>query len=176
MSAGRALVLLWGIGGVLALLAQATLRLTPYAVEALTGQMVAWHWIACIGWVAFMLWSEGYRGFHKRFSPRVVSRAFHLARHPSPLHVILAPAYCMSLLHATRRARIVAWSVLIGVIGLVVLVRLAPQPWRGIVDAGVVLGLTMGAASIVLHLYWALRSGPASPPDLPERLSDAAAS
>ena len=38
------------------------------------------------------------------------------------------------------------------IIILVLLVRLLPQPWRGIIDAGVVLGLLLGIASIVY--FW----------------------
>jgi hypothetical protein len=34
----------------------------------------------------------------------------------------------------------------------VVLVSQLPQPWRGIVDAGVVVGLVWGMTSVVCHL------------------------
>jgi hypothetical protein len=35
-------------------------------------------------------------------------------------------------------------------------VRLLPQPWRGIVDAGVVVGLTWGTISLVVFCIQAL--------------------
>ena len=54
-----------------------------------------------------------------------------------------------------------------GIVTLVLLVRLAPQPWRGIIDAGVVLGLGIGSASILYFVVRALRDGPPAPPDLP---------
>jgi hypothetical protein len=44
------------------------------------------------------------------------------------------------------------------------------QPWRGIVDAGVVVGLGIGTASIVWHAVRAMAGTP--PPvgaDLPDR-------
>ena len=146
----------WGVFGVLALLAQAMWRLTPLALEPILGGSLTPAQATLYGvWVVFNAYAEGYRGFHKRFSPRVVSRALHLARKPQLLHVLLAPAFCMSLFHATKRGKIVAWSVTLGVIALVILVRAAPQPWRGIIDGGVVVGLFLGAVSIVYHLVLA---------------------
>jgi hypothetical protein len=49
----------------------------------------------------------------------------------------------------------VAWGVTLGVIALVMLVRAAPQPWRGIIDGGVVVGLFLGGISIVYYLVLA---------------------
>lgn len=102
------------------------------------------------GWVVLNAYAEGYRAFQLRFSPRVVVRAHHLARNPQPLHVVLAPLYCMALIHATRRARIVAWATLLMIVGFVLTLRLVPQPWRGIVDGGVVIALIWGIAAIVV--------------------------
>jgi len=51
----------------------------------------------------------------------------------------------------------------------VMAVRLLPQPWRGIVDCGVVAGLVTGIASVLW--FWAralfTRQAPAIPLDLP---------
>jgi hypothetical protein len=139
----------WGIVGVLALLGQAMVRLAPRALDAVAGGLDGVQWAALLGWCAFMIHAEGIRGFHRRFSPRVVARAWTLGAHARPWQRVLAPAYCMSLVHASRRGMIVAWSVLFGVIGLIMVVSRMGQPWRGIIDAGVVLGLGVGAASIV---------------------------
>jgi hypothetical protein len=159
----------WGIGGVLVLLAQALVRLTPRALDAIGGGLTPLQWLVLAAWCAFMVHAEGIKGFHRRFSPRVVARAWALAERPRPWQLALAPAYCMSLVHASRRGMIVAWSITIGVLGLIAVVSQLAQPWRGIVDAGVVLGLGIGAASIV---WFAIRavSGVAPPvgPDLPE--------
>jgi hypothetical protein len=152
---GHAIVA-WGVFGVLALIAQAMWRLTPLALEPIRANMLTPAQATLYGvWVVLNAYAEGYRGFHKRFSPRVVSRALHLAREPRALHVLLAPAFCMSLFHATTRGKRVAWGVTLGVIALVMLVRAAPQPWRGIIDGGVVVGLFLGGISIVYHLVLA---------------------
>jgi hypothetical protein len=154
----------WGIVGVLVLLAEAMYRLTPKAIELRECPLSSSQWVALVGWVAFNAYSEGYRGFHQNFSPRVIVRAQHLAAHPRPLFVALAPLYCMGLIHATRRRLIVSWSLTIGIIVLVTLVRQLAQPWRGIVDAGVVVGLAIGSASILY--YWVGRR-PNVPADVP---------
>jgi len=152
------------------LLTQAVLRLTPLAIEPLTAGTLTLAQGAIYGlWVVVNGYAEGYRAFQLRFVPRVVARAFELGRRPrSAIHLLLAPAFAMSLFHATKRSRIVAWCVLLGVAGLVILVRNTPQPWRGIVDGGVVVGLGWGLVALVFEVVAALRLGPRPAPDLPE--------
>ncbi|APR82807.1 Hypothetical protein A7982_08156 [Minicystis rosea] len=164
-------IVIWGVGGVLALLAQALFKLTPFALEPLVfGPLSFGQAVLYAAWVVTNAYMEGYRGFHKRFSPRVVSRAFHLATRPRPsvVHVVLAPFFVMSLLHANRRGLTTAWLLVLGLTAVVAVVRHLQQPWRGIVDGGVVVGLTWGAASLLVHLVAAARAGRAAPPsDLP---------
>lgn len=159
----------WGVLGVVALLGQALVRLGPRAVEALRMPLDALQWAVLVAWVAFMAHAEGWRGFHQRFSPRVVARAATLLRPTRAWHGVVAPLYCMSLVHASRRGLIVAWCVSLGIVGLVSVVSTMSQPWRGIVDAGVVAGLGIGTASIVWHAVRAVAGTP--PPmdaDLPK--------
>ena len=54
----------------------------------------------------------------------------------------------MGLFHATKKRKIVSWSVSLGVGTIVALVKRLPYPWRNIVDAGVICGLTWGSVSI----------------------------
>ena len=144
----------WGIVGVLALLGQATARLAPHALALRHQTLGALEWLVLVCWVAFNGYAEGYRAFHRGFSPRVVQRARDLSADRSVIHRALAPLYCMCLFAAQRRRMIVAWSVTLGVIGIVIVVRHLAQPWRGIIDAGVVIGLLWGIASVI---YYALR-------------------
>lgn len=165
-----ALVAVWGVGGVMLLLVQALGRLTALAWQAIAGGLTGLQWAVLVGWVLLNAHAEGYRGFHCRFSPRVIARARHLTRHPTPLRVALAPLYCMSLFGASRRGVIVARSVLAGIVVLVITVRMLDQPWRGIIDAGVVVGLGIGALSVLYFAGQALRGLPLPQgPDLPER-------
>ena len=135
------------------------IRLTPLALEPLRTGMTGFQWTVYVGWVVFNAYAEGYRGFQRSFSPRVVARAMHLARNHDALSVTLAPMYCMALFRANRRKKITAWVLLVLIVGIVLLVRLLPQPWRGIVDGGVVVGLGWGAMSIVVLFLGAVFRG-----------------
>lgn len=167
-TAAQLWIVAWGVGGVLLLLGQALWRLVPIALEPVHSGMTRSQWGLFVGWMALNGYAEGYRGFQLRFAPRVVVRALHLADNPRPLHVVFAPLFCMSFFHATRRGRYLAWGVSLGVAAAVILIRFVPQPWRGILDAGVVSGLGWGAISLVLLAAKALRGRvPEFDPELP---------
>jgi hypothetical protein len=162
-------IALWGIAGVLAILVDAVARLLPIVVDLADYTLAPAELAALIGWIVVMAIGEGWRGFHRQFSPRVVTRALHLEARRSPRWVIvLAPLYCMGLVYATRRRLLTSWILTFGIVALVVAVRELAQPWRGIVDAGVVVGLAIGTLSIVYFVVRAAR-GHAIPvaPDVP---------
>jgi hypothetical protein len=141
----------WGILGLSLLFGSALYRLYPYALE-LFGFPFEWHhWLALAFSLAFMGYAEGYRGFHRRFSPRAAARALYLRNHPTPARVLLAPLFCMGFFHAVRRRKISAYGITAMVVVLVILVRSIPQPWRGIIDAGVLLGLGWGLLSVWIY-------------------------
>lgn len=110
------------------------------------------HWLALAFSVIYMGYAEGYKGFHQGFAPRVVVRARYLAANPRPLHVLFAPLFCMGYIYATRRRQILSIALTLMIICFVLIARSMPQPWRGIVDAGVVVGLSLGVASIAYFL------------------------
>lgn len=95
-------------------------------------------------WFAYV---EGYKGFQTKFAPLVVKRSFTITKW---YHVVLAPLYSMGLFHATKKRLTVSWCVTLGVAGIVAVVKKLPYPWRNIVDAGVVAGLSWGSLSILL--------------------------
>jgi hypothetical protein len=152
------IVFAWGTAGVTALLGQAIYRLTPQALEPLVhGNLTPFQVALYVGWVLFAGYTEGYRAFQGRFSPRVVARAVYLAKNRDPWHVALAPLFCMSFFHATRRGLIAAWTVTLLVLVAVMIVRQLPQPWRGIVDGGVVVGLSWGTLAIFANVIQVFR-------------------
>lgn len=153
-------IAMWGVLGVVTVLVSAIVRLTPLAIEPLQSGMTPLQWALYVGWSAFNLYAEGYKGFQRAFVPRAVARAFYVARHPRPLHVALAPVFCMGLFFASRKRLMLSWGLVVGVTGLVTLVRGLPQPWRGIVDAGVVLGLSYGTVALVAAVAAVLRGRP----------------
>ncbi len=148
---------LWGITGITCLLGSAIYRLAPHALDLHNHELSWYHWSAILISVFFMGYAEGYRGFQKRFSPRVAARASYLRDNPNLIHSLLAPLFCMSFFYAPLRQKILSISLTIGIICLVVLVRLLPQPWRGIIDIGVVIGLLWGLVSLLAFSYKAFK-------------------
>ena len=156
----------WGVLGIHVTIGNAIFRLGERGVEAVTSGLSPLQWISLVLWVGFMLYTEGYRGFHLRFSPMVIARAKTLTADAPLLHRVLAPAYVMGLFHATRRRLALSWGLLVMISIMVLLVRLLDQPWRGIVDAGVVLGLLAGLLSVSV---WAASTGELVSAETPER-------
>ena len=167
----RKLVYVWAIVGVLTLLAQGLIKLVPVAARAVRGPLSPLQATILWTFVALNLYLEGYRGFQLRFVPRVVARALHLAQTPrlGVWFAVLAPFFAMGFFHATRRARLSAW-ILSSLIALaVVLVRHLPDPWRGVVDAGVVAGLGYGTLVFVHQAIVAAFTGtPRAAAELPD--------
>lgn len=147
---------LWGFIGICLLFSSAIYRLGSMALEMPLGSFAWYHWLALVLCLAFMGFAEGYRGFQQNFSPRVAARIRYLKHNVTPLRALLAPVFCMGFFHARRRRQIVTFCLTGGIIGLVLLVRLLEQPWRGIIDAGVVLGLSWGIVSLALYTLQAL--------------------
>lgn len=160
----------WGIVGVVSLLSYAILRLGTFALELTNLELSLPHWVLLTGSVLFMAYSEGYRGFQRAFAPRTVARARHLLNNPSTVQVVLAPLFCMGYFHATRRRLITSYTLTVMIVGFVLVARSLDQPWRGIIDAGVVVGLAWGVVSI-LALAWQGFSDPHFDvsPELPVR-------
>lgn len=178
LSTGKVLASLWGTCGVAYILIKAIKRVVPIALEPfmtgegvvpLTNVQLAAYIFTCV-WFAYV---EGYKGFQRKFSPLVVSRSFTLQPSLSTIHhVLLAPFYSMGLFHATRKRMLVSWSVSIGVGAIVAAVKRLPYPWRNVVDAGVVVGLTWGTVSILGGYIISLVTGIAPigvDPSLPEK-------
>lgn len=149
------LAALWGFIGVCSLIGSAIYRLTPRAVEAINMGLSTWQWTALVLFAIFMLISEGYRGFQKKFSPRTAARVRYLQQHPHLWRGLLAPFFCMGYFHAKRKTQLTAIILTLGIVMLVILVSFCPQPWRGIIDFGVVLGLSWG---LITFAYFTLRA------------------
>jgi hypothetical protein len=142
----------WALIGVVAILGDAIARVWPYTREALRHGLTGPQWVLLIAWVVVMVVAEGYRGFQKRFAPRVTTRGLHLLQHGRGIDLLLAPFYCIGYFHAPRRQIISSWSLTAGITLLIVIVRTFDQPWRGIVDAGVLAGLAYGLAAVLANV------------------------
>lgn len=148
----------WGVIGVCSLLIFAVYRLSVIALDSFEFSFLWYHWLIFVGNILFMAHSEGYKGFQKGFSPRVAARARYLKFNPDPIHVMFAPLFCMGYFHTTRRRLITAYALTLGIVVLVIIFNQISQPWRGILDAGVVVGLSWGVVSIVVYFVRAMSS------------------
>ncbi len=148
----------WALLGIGLLLGFAIVRLLPIALGAF-GESLTWlHWLCFATFVAFMGYAEGYKGFQRSFSPRFGARCRYLYDHPSLVRVTLAPLFCMGYFGTTRRRRIASFSLTAMIIALIIGVQHIPQPWRGIIDAGVCVGLFWGLAATTVYVVLALTS------------------
>ncbi len=160
---------LWGIFGFAALLVSAIVRLSPLALEPIRGgQLEPWQVALYAASIVFMLYTEAWRGFHLRLAPRVVARARALSSRQLSRYWWVAPLFCMSIVYAPRRQKIKKLGFYVAIVTLIVMVKHLPQPWRGIVDAGVCVGLAAGVLSILYFFVRAARGKmPAVSPELP---------
>jgi hypothetical protein len=159
----------WGALGVLGMLLFAIYRLTPKAVAAYEMGLSPWQWLIATLFCGFMAYSEGYRGFQVRFSPRTAARIRYLRDRPNLLRSLLAPLFSMGFFHATRRLKVTAYALTTGIVILVVLVHRLDQPWRGIIDMGVVIGLAWGVLTLGAFIVKALTRPSFEPsPEVPQ--------
>jgi hypothetical protein len=142
----------WGVLQVVYIFSNAIKRLLPVALEPIIKNDISpMHWAMYIGWCLCMAYTEGYKAFHLKFSPSVVHRSFNIGDSPSIIKCILAGPYSMGLFGATKRKMIVSWCITGGVFVLTKLVKNLSYPYRSIVDSGVVLGLSLGLASMLFY-------------------------
>jgi hypothetical protein len=147
----------WGVLGVVSVILNALKRLFPIAIQPfIQKDMDTFHWVAYGLWVMYMIYAEGYKAFHLKFSPFIVKRAILLYQNPSIVKCLLAGPYCMGLFSATKTRLMISWGITIGVFGLVSVVKILPYPWRSIIDGGVVAGLSVGTLSTLWHFIMAL--------------------
>ncbi|NQU39367.1 MAG: hypothetical protein HQ523_05395 [Lentisphaerae bacterium] len=164
---------LWGCVGVSLILGRGLASLFPH-VRDLAGVELEWfHWVVMAAWSVLMAYSEGYRGFQLKFAPRVAVRAFYLKGHPTTVRVILAPLFCMGYFYATRRRKLLTYSLTGGIVGLIIVCGKLAQPWRGLVDVGVLIGLGWGMISVWIFMAKAfLGPGTAARTESLEQLSE----
>ena len=147
---------IWGVTGACMLLGFAVLRMFRQVSEGFTHELGIAHYAVMIPWLFFMLYSEGYKGFQKGYSPRVAARAIFLREKSTLIRAIFAPLFCMGFFDSTKKRKIVLGCLILGITTLVILFQYIPQPWRGVLDLGVVLGLSWGILATLFFFfkYW----------------------
>jgi hypothetical protein len=150
---------LWGAGGLAIVLLDAINRLSGIAMQAIDEGLDTTQWVLFIVIVFLMAYLEGYRGFQKSFSPRSAARTYYLYKKPELLTVIFAPLFVMGFFRAARGPLLFAWVGTCLIVLLIVFLQLSAQPWRGIIDAGVVVGLSWGLISLLIELWRVFSTG-----------------
>jgi hypothetical protein len=141
-------------------LAEASYRLGERALLTVHEGLSAPQWALMLLSITAFGYGEGYRALHRRFFPHVIARASELAhRGERGLRGYLtAPFYVVSLVQADKRALMRAWIGALLIVCAIFIVRAMPEPYRGIVDAGVAVALAIGLGSLVLGYVAAVRS------------------
>lgn len=158
------LLAMWCVFQVFYILYNAIRRLVDRALLPLKEQdLTAWQWLLYAASIGTMGYKEGYEAFYLKWAPLVVKRAFMLgstAKYPVNFwNVVLAGPYAMGMFSATRNRMIVSWGVTIGVTTLVQIVKKMSYPYRNIVDAGVVCGLSGGCCALLWTFYQTWSTG-----------------
>lgn len=148
--------MVWAGVGVSVILFSAMYRLSAHVLEFfyLPTLSVKDILLASI-WTIFMAYSEGYKGFQKGFSPRVAARTKYLFDQPSIINSVFAPFFVMGFFNSVKKRLITVWLLTSLIFILVMVVKYIPQPWRGIIDMGVLIGLAWGLLSFYYSLYLA---------------------
>lgn len=163
---------LWGVAGVTALLSFAIYRLAQISLDSFRFGYEWHHWVVLAANAVFMCYTEGYRGFQLAFSPRAAARARYIRDYSTPFQRLLAPLFCMGYFHTSKR-RLISVYVLTGaILVLIVVFNQLSQPWRGLMDVGVVCGLVWGVVTFLRYAFLALGQGEFShSPELPPESS-----
>ncbi|HET8938379.1 MAG TPA: hypothetical protein VFN67_33275 [Polyangiales bacterium] len=150
----------FGLAVVAITLGEACMRLGARALVTLHSGLSLYESVLFFSSIAAFGYGEGYRALHQRFVPHVIERAILLAR--SDIRGFrgfsLAALYVLCLVHAERRERVKAWISVALIVCAVVIVKALPEPYRGIIDAGVAVALAIGLGSLISGFVAAVRS------------------
>ena len=142
---------IWGIAGFLLLLGFAVMRLVAPAMDVFSTPMLWYHWLFLALMLLSFLYVKGYLAFQRGLSRRVVERAFSMREDPRAFRVLLAPLYCMGYFGAGSKRQWIMIGVTAAMLAFILIVRLIPEPWRGIMDLGLVLAFAWGFVATVIH-------------------------
>lgn len=166
----------WAILGWGGTLAYAIARLATIAMDGLADGVTLPQAVVLVLNTLALAWAEGYRGFQKKFSPRAAARVLYLRRHATLPMALLAPFFCVGYFGASARVLRITWIGTAMIVAVVLVVHRFPQPWRGIVDVGVVCGLSWGLVSFLMMSRNALATGVYPvPPEVPSAVPPNAA-
>jgi len=102
-----------------------------------------------MAYLLVMIVGKGYFALHRGFVPRVISRSEQIIKNGKLIDKIFAPLYCMGFFKAPRKRMIISYVMILFIVSFILSASRIPQPWRGIIDLGVVVGLSIGILSLL---------------------------
>ncbi len=145
----KKLIYIYSIGGVIAIFSSAIYRLYPHVRESMSLEFSALNWIVLAAYLVVMIVGKGYFALHRGFVPRVINRSEQIISNGKLIDKILAPLYCMGFFKAPRKRMIISYVMIFFIVSFIVSASKIVQPWRGIIDLGVVVGLSLGILSLL---------------------------
>ncbi|HTQ03279.1 MAG TPA: hypothetical protein VMI54_05460 [Polyangiaceae bacterium] len=140
---------LWSSGVVLLTLADGAYRTGLRALYTVERGLTRGEWLALAASVVLFTFGEGHAVLARRFAPAVVARAFSSTAPNGRAALVLGPLHALALARVTWREALRNWAVLAVIAGAIHAVRALPEPWRGVVDAGVFAALLWGSLALV---------------------------
>lgn len=142
----------WAVIGVSALFATATYRLGERGVAVIRDGLGGWEWMALAGLTLVFVYGEGFLALDRKWVPGLMRRARELKDERSVVLRLLAPLYGLSLIGAPPAKLLPSWLGTLAIVGAVLVIRVLPEPWRGIVDFAVAAALGWGLVAILRRL------------------------
>lgn len=152
-SVGGRLTAGWALLGVTFLFGSAVYRLGRRGMATLLGGLDGFHLAALAALVVFFVYAEGVRAIQSRYAPYLLGRVSAVSREPRIVYRFLAPLYAMSLVGAAPANLARAWAGVSAVVVAILVLRVTPAPWRGIVDLAVAAALAWGLGAILFKAW-----------------------
>lgn len=145
----KKLILIYSIGGVIAIFSSAIYRLYPHVHESFSYEFSISNWIVLSVYLIVMIVGKGYFALHRGFVPRVINRSEQLIENGKLIDRLLAPLYCMGFFKAPKKRMLISYVMILLIVSFIVSASKISQPWRGIIDIGVIIGLSLGILSLL---------------------------
>ena len=134
-----------------AFLLRSVIRLYPHILPPLRASTVSpsVYFLYASSVLAF-LYSESYKGFHLKFNQTYLTRSQRLPNlYKLPLLNIL---YSGGWVSSSKKRKMTSWGITFGVAVLIAVSKRLSPLWRGVLDVGVVAGLS--GAVVSLWMLW----------------------
>lgn len=140
----------WGIIGFAFILGRAVYSLGLKVMELKGAELSLLHHVVLVLCVSLFTVGKGIFVLQKGTVTRFLERLRGVARRPSLWTIIGAPLVGIGLVDRKISVLLRGWGMVIVIVGAVILVNLAPFPWKQIILAGVASALLWGLVSLLV--------------------------